>query len=971
VDKWFQAHVHRSLDEVAFILSIVIPFLTAMFPPVRTLIRRIVARLALFIGLPQARYRKWFLEEYGTLRNIYLNRMEALSLADTYVSLSVQGDQTSAETRLAASQLFAPSGSRRIILIGDPGTGKSTLLKAYGAGILRPRFRSQPSRDLDDFVHTNEFPIMVVLRQMATYIEDGGSLEAYILELLGKQAKSKDPRRLLHRLLVDGRLVLLLDGLDELPQRSYDQVRTAIHNFVCRDETADMPTSMARVILSCRRQNFFQFRDDWTGWFSDRYFTIAPMQASEIGEFIRRRSDQFLEEKSPESFCVDIQASGTLDLHRVPLVLTISLGLYTQLIGYEIPHSIGGFYGEMLNELLRRHDFRADNHLRMNRFRAEDKLSFLREFALHLARRPTPFADFYYAEVVSYCLKMQPGMARLRHDEVSDFVDEIIDRAGILTSTSDEGHYAYAHRAFQEHLIASQLMREPVSGAEFLLGQATNPEWRQAIILFCGLDNPQASDFIIRLARHAAELACQCLATAVVPNVVAEVLLVRVHEEVIKSQHRPERLLPLLAALVQATHSPREEIRDLAFNALQNELSDLSNSPDTENQRYIFSGLFGGEVPTVAKLLIAMSSRASASVAIAIVNLSRTMPDDEPALVAPLWHSLSIPGVAHTATARSIVRRLLVLVMNPGCFAELQSLPKLTLPWLPDSHRRAAYPLPNGLPLDSNFVTLIGSAYTLKATDEMPASNMYLEALKAPGQPLKYLDRNRSILSRLKVYLVAKVVAYVSMAIAVGCIIASVPELVAGPFSFGTDRFLKTILTSHLVAASIVIGTSWIAQRKYETHGWYGPFSFTAYFIPATEYAAAFELPIKLGLTHRVLRSRSYSISGDVFMMPTALAFSVLYLPLTAIYSIPLVTVLGLPAWLVPIVAGMLIVGTFWLPSTELCGKYSIRSFKASGSFLAIYDDPRSRHWVMPAGANSANVPRQRRRAELEGTRER
>ena len=127
---------------------------------VRVLLRRAGGRVALTLGSPQERYRRWFVAEYGTLRNIYLNRVETLDLADSYVSLSVRAENETGGARLPATDLMAASGPRRIVIVGDPGSGKSTLLKAYGSGVLR---RAAGDSELDLVGRTNEIPILAVL----------------------------------------------------------------------------------------------------------------------------------------------------------------------------------------------------------------------------------------------------------------------------------------------------------------------------------------------------------------------------------------------------------------------------------------------------------------------------------------------------------------------------------------------------------------------------------------------------------------------------------------------------------------------------------------------------------------------------------------------------------------------------------------------------------------------------------------
>ncbi|MEV4491396.1 hypothetical protein AB0K04_14910 [Micromonospora coxensis] len=957
MEELLQQYLNVSADEAGLILAILLPLLGLLSPRLRRLLRRGAERISLAAGRPRSRYRHWFVREYGTLRNIYLNRLESLSLDDTYVSLSVQSGTGEADVRMDATEMLSPAGSRRIILIGDPGSGKSTLLKAYGAGILKSKRRHrESSRDMQAIPRTNELPILLTLRQIADFLNGGGTIEEHVLEVLRTRAGSGNPRRLFRRLLLQGRIVLLLDGLDEISRDSYDKVRMAIHAFATRPDDAPLPTSMARIILSCRRQNFLQFREDWLGWFSDRYFLVAPLQEEEIRRFVEKRVGDFPPNRSPHTFLADVRASGTLELHRVPLLLTISLGLYTQLGGYEIPHSVAGLYDEMLTELLRRHDFRADRQLRQNKFHADDKLRFLREFAMALTNRPSPFADFSYNDIVAHCLRQQPTMTRLRKNQAEDFVDEIIDRSGILTSTSDEGHYAYAHRSIHEYLVAARLAREPIAGAAVLLNKAKDPEWHQVAVFFSGSDNPQAEFFLRGLKRFNPVLSCQCLATAIVSEHVGIDLIENTKRAIVVAKQNDEDTLPLLSALIQTTHSPKQVIREAGFKALSEELKAVVSQDDPEAQRRAFSGIFGGESPVAAKLVQSLAQAPSRDFPQAILQLSMVIPDDDPALVSPLWHSLSMPAVANTKTARSIVQRLLVLAMNPSCFKELQALPPIELPWVPTSHRRAAYPLKNGLPHSSNLVTLLGAAYTLKAFDGLSRRNVYVEALEAPGQPLQSLEHRPSFRSKVLSFRTVRFLAYGAL---VGNILAIFPAVSTLMFNDHARSPIESVLgiaIAHAVVATVVLMLTWHATRRYEAHSYYERFSRWMYLIPAEAgRAAAFSMPQQLGLDHRSLRARTSSPSEDGVVLPFAIAASVVYVPVTALYAIPWLAAVPLHTIPVAMLAAAYTLLTAWLPATEALGRFSPYSLRSSGRYRRVFTDPRSRHWVL------ARIPEKRR----------
>jgi hypothetical protein len=935
VEEWFEANLGLTADELGIILAFALPLLALLSRRVRTWLVSLSGWAARASGRPQRRYRTWFLAEYGTLRNIYLKREETLGLADSYISLSVQAEGPGSGTQVAAATLLGESGPHRIVILGDPGTGKSTLLKAYGAGVLR---RTAGDSDLNQIGRTDAFPILVTLRQVADFLVRGGTLADHILDVLSRRTGDGDPRALFRRLLRQGRIVVLLDGLDEVAEPSYDAVAAAVHHFVTAEEDEDLPTAMARLVITCRLQNYRQIEDDWSGWFSTMSYVIAPLRDAEITRFVDRRASHFTQQRSRAAFLADVQASGTWDMHRVPLVLAISIGLYTQLVGYEIPNSVDDFYDEMVRELLRRHDFKAEGQLRRNRFRADDKHHYLRELALHLAEsRASPFADFTYADLIDFFAICRRTMPRVQDEHA--FISEIIDRSGLLSQTT-EGQFAFAHRALHEHLAAAQLVRDPQAGHEFLLARADDAQWWQVAVLFCGANHRYLEPFLMRLAEGHLRLACQCLAMAEVSADVAKVLIDRARAYVLMGQE-PHLILP---SIVEAVKSPIEATRDLAFDALVQGLLWTAHHGDRDYQRRIVAALFGGQSPVAGKVLLAMSEHATVEMAEAVNLLASTMPDDDPSLVGPLWHCLSIPGVELSRrVVRDIVERLLVLAMNEECAAALDRLPPVDPHWSTAEDRAIAYPLKKGLPPDANLVTLLGMGRALRILDRFPRKNLYLEALTAPGRPLGLIEA-APFWSRMNPHRWARTLAWGALGFATSTtlilVILMVTARLSAPARHVFDAAAIGVILFTATAALIIR----LAVARYLDHIYGHRPSWWHYLVPAPFSAG----PPGLGPLWSAIAYGRFSYHVDV--IPAALSYGLT----STVYSVPIAVLLAPLPWLIPIVLVPLLLIFVWLPSTELCGPFTTRLLLSSRAYIAVYSDPESRHWVLPRVAAQA-----------------
>lgn len=120
------------------------------------------------------------------------------------------------EERIAG--LEAVKTHRKLMVLGKPGSGKTTFLKYLAISCLNGKF------------HSELVPIFITLK---IYSETKGSpsLEEYILDELQHCKVTKEVAELL---LDNGKALILLDGLDEVKDEHDDRVRQDIEAFSIR-----------------------------------------------------------------------------------------------------------------------------------------------------------------------------------------------------------------------------------------------------------------------------------------------------------------------------------------------------------------------------------------------------------------------------------------------------------------------------------------------------------------------------------------------------------------------------------------------------------------------------------------------------------------------------------------------------------------------------------------------------------------
>ncbi|MBN1174920.1 MAG: hypothetical protein JXA67_22365, partial [Micromonosporaceae bacterium] len=735
----------------------------------------------------------------------------------------------------------------------------------------------------------------------------------------------KDAEAFLRRSLATDRLVVLLDGLDEVPADRQEAVLEAVYRFT-QDRNPQLPTARARVIVTCRRQNFVALRERWINVIKDGVYTLAPLRDSEIYAYLQKLSTRFRDpEHGPEAFLHAVRASGSLDLHRTPLVLAMSVGLYAQKTTFEIPSEIAELYGQMITEMLERQAFKKDPGTSLLRYTVADKVRLLREFAAGNAQGREGFGERFGEFSLAMLSRHAKDLAS-RLDAVDDpvaFVREIVDRSGLIAPVGD-GMCVFAHRSIQEYLVAEELRQFAPNGAQILLDHAADPAWRQVVLFYTGTDRQSQSavdDFLLRLAEDDLPLAGHCLAGAKATNPVARTILHRIADEV-RAQHA---VCLHLSAMLGATRSPRMAVRELAVFLVRDVLSEIIGQPD------VFEVL-GGDLDGVARVIQALAETDAAHVAELVPKIVSAVPDD-PSLVAPLWLCLAVPGLADQPGAARIVERLLTLVMAPEGLAELETQQPISSAFATAELRRAVYPFRKGHPLHSNLVTLLCWAQHLRAIPMPP--NRFFEASLADRSAFARVeeDRNRTQLAML--HWPARIVSATGAAAALLAAVAVCLRWndLARPPGWLTLWWMLLPLVA--VPVAFFTATAWAERRPEQSL--------------ASQYLRGGSAPGSGRSGNLVAEALARVVPGSgaqLLFLVTTVVYAVATLPLNAVSP---------AGYALTAAAANAVFG--WLPFIRVFDRGVRYYLYRPNPFSDMYDDGRSRPWLDPDASHSSSRP--------------
>ena len=379
------------------------------------------------------------------------------------------------------SALQAACEEPRLVLLGDPGSGKSTFVRRLAGWLAAVQLGE--AAPPDGFEGVNLLPVLIQLRDLAARLNPtmlaqmaADKRTRTLEEALHQQIKEdletlgvKEFNKVLLDNLQSGTCFLVLDGLDEVPEAKRACVRETVAIL--------LQQRLQRVVVTCRIRSYNGaavmpgFKD----------YTLKAFDDKQVGKFIESWYDlqvrkRLMKEKEAQNKKIDLKRAALSpqlsELSSNPLLLTTMASLHTRNIG--LPRQRVTLYRdtiELLLERWQRHQLGKGVESispELNAFLDNKKNLWLA--MEHLA---------YEAQHSGENGKEQNGEAadlprwRAREilekyvssaDVALEFLDYADQRTGLLVGRGGEpdkpGEYSFPHRTFQEYLAGRYLLRQ-------------------------------------------------------------------------------------------------------------------------------------------------------------------------------------------------------------------------------------------------------------------------------------------------------------------------------------------------------------------------------------------------------------------------------------------------------------------------------------------------------------------------------
>ena len=394
--------------------------------------------------------------------------------------------------------LDAARKNARMVLLGDPGSGKST----FARKLLALQAEAALGGTAIEGIPSDLIPVMVVLRDLA------GKVDEKALEKLPEEKRRiRYAEAMLSQILYDletiyhvpeyaeemkkmvyaGQILLVLDGLDEvresLRRQAHQLVWSVCHE--CRPQ---------HVLVTCRIRSYVEqtVLPDFPA------FTLAELDNQQIASFCEawyvsqkhKLSDDEVDRLSQSLQQAVENDEGIQELARNPMLLTIIANIHQE--GKHLPNQRVQLYKKAVDILLLRwQEGRSEiKDEKLNALlQSPNKIRLIMERLAFEAQirggKKKRLADLPRMDA----LRILDSEGYLDIGLADAFLDYVNQRAGLLVGRGGDLHhpeiYSFPHRTFQEYLAGCYLFagrpRDVIARLEPLAKEAET--WTLAVLL--------------------------------------------------------------------------------------------------------------------------------------------------------------------------------------------------------------------------------------------------------------------------------------------------------------------------------------------------------------------------------------------------------------------------------------------------------------------------------------------------------
>ena len=445
-------------------------------------------------------YLRWIREQTGTIdiRGLGGEKAHNFPIDELYIPLTAT-DLTGSGADAGTMQLQDALEKRRLVIVGDPGSGKTTFLRriayALAGNAVQGTESSGTSGILRKFLSIFDparatFPILVRIAELDEHIErcraQGAEIDvddhAWLAHFLETQSTALGwglNRAFFEARLFGGEAVVLLDGLDEAPNvarrercsRLFEKATTAYEDSHFVVTTRPQSYSGQSVLSRFDRTTIKPLSSAAIDMFLTNWYEALYPESRRIAHGHRKELSEALRVR-PE---IRNMASN-------PVMLTALAVVHWN--ERRLPEQRADLYDSVVTWLSRQREKKA------HREKAERCLTILESLALAMQNQNRGRLVSIPLSSASKAISGEFGHAPQaeRVIRAGHFLEQETADSGIIVRRADE--IQFWHLTFQEHLAARALAGlDKPDQMKLLLdeGKIYLKEWREVALLFAGV----------------------------------------------------------------------------------------------------------------------------------------------------------------------------------------------------------------------------------------------------------------------------------------------------------------------------------------------------------------------------------------------------------------------------------------------------------------------------------------------------
>ncbi|WP_223278629.1 NACHT domain-containing protein [Nostoc sp. 'Peltigera membranacea cyanobiont' 232] len=366
-----------------------------------------------------------------------------------------------------------------LMVLGGPGAGKSTFVRKMGLEALKGK--------KGGFEHAC-IPVFIELK---TFASSNINIEKFIAKEF-HTCGFPSPDQFTAKALEKGKLLILLDGLDEVPTKSLTEAISEIQNFVDKYDKN-------RFISSCRtaayRSSFRRFSDvgmadfddDQIQQFIDNWFHCEADKQAKTGE----KCWELLQKPEHEA---------AKELAHTPLLLTFICLVYDR--SQNFPDNRSVLYRKALRILLE--EWASEKRILRDEIyqglHTELEEILLSEIAYTGFESDRLF--FSQRDIVGQIKTfLASNLNAPQHLDGESVLDAIAIQQGILVERA-EHVFSFSHLTLQEYLTA-QYIDDHRQIEKLVTEHLTVQRWKEVFLLVAGLMRGGADDLLLLMEKEA------------------------------------------------------------------------------------------------------------------------------------------------------------------------------------------------------------------------------------------------------------------------------------------------------------------------------------------------------------------------------------------------------------------------------------------------------------------------------------